>query len=97
MSWKAVYYRYYRRCEEECESFEEAAEFLRAGEDYGSLSSDAIVDPSGAVVWDRNSPTPPGHKYGPTIWDLFDDHDKFVGLARLTTVNSGQTPENRPG
>jgi len=48
--WIAKYWRYHVLCEVECESLEEAVEFLESGEDAGELSSDSIVGPDGKVV-----------------------------------------------
>lgn len=47
--WVAVYWRYHSRSEEECFSLEEAVQYLAGGEEYGSLSSEAIRCPDGSV------------------------------------------------
>jgi hypothetical protein len=61
LTWTAHYWRYGGRHEEECDSVEEAILFLESGEDYGSLSSESILDPDGKVVY----------SFGPDdIWNL---------------------------
>jgi hypothetical protein len=61
LTWTAKYWRYHSPYEEECDSVEEAILFLESGEDYGSLSSESILDPDGALVY----------SFGPDdIWEL---------------------------
>jgi hypothetical protein len=50
--WTAVYWRHFGKYTEECDSFAEAYRFLTSGEDYESLSSEAILGPEGAVLMD---------------------------------------------
>jgi hypothetical protein len=51
--WTAVYWRYHHKYTEECDSLQEAIDFLEAGEDYGSLSSESILGPNGEVVLNK--------------------------------------------
>lgn len=53
--WTAVYWRYMVKSEHVAETFAEAYRFLAAGEDYGNLSSEAILGPDGAVLMDREA------------------------------------------
>lgn len=48
--WIAKYWRYHALYEMECDSLEDAVEFLDQGEDAGELSSDSIVGPDGKVI-----------------------------------------------
>lgn len=53
--WTAVYWRHYSRYEDPCDTFAEAFEYLKWGEDYGELSSESILGPDGAVLMDERA------------------------------------------
>lgn len=49
--WTAVYWRYFQRRTEECESLEDAVAFLAFGLDAGSLAFESILGPEGDPVF----------------------------------------------
>jgi len=54
--WRAVYWQYHVLDEEECDSLEEAINFLHVGEEDGRLCGEAIIGPDGRKVrasWDH--------------------------------------------
>ncbi|MFD4474661.1 hypothetical protein ACFWPU_00890 [Streptomyces sp. NPDC058471] len=51
--WTAVYWRYYSKCTETFDSWDEAASFLDNGENEGTMSSEDILRPDGTSTgWD---------------------------------------------
>lgn len=73
--WTAVYWRYGARERVACDSFGEAYRLLDSGEDFGSLSSDSILGPDGAVLMDKRA-----------LWDAqihgVDPDELFVRLSQ---------------
>jgi hypothetical protein len=49
-TYRARYWRYHSKGEEECDTLDEAVAFLAYGFDSGNLSAADVVGPDGAVV-----------------------------------------------
>jgi hypothetical protein len=79
--WTAVYWRHFGKYTEECDSFAEAYRFLTSGEDYESLSSEAILGPDGAVLMDAAALS---HAY----IDSLDPDELFVRLSTPAAITA---------
>lgn len=55
LRWTAVYWQHMSKFEELCDSFADAYRLLMDGEEYGNLSSVAILGPDGRVLMDTDA------------------------------------------
>ena len=79
--WTAVYWRYFSRYKEPCDTFADAYRFLEYGADSGDLAVEAIVGPDGDVLVDADA------LHDAWLADV-DPDDLVVRLSALREITS---------